>query len=102
MTKEEAIFQLENLKEHCESMILGGSTWKKDVAALNVAIKELKKDTVLRESHEHDIHVLRKELKRRTVKLERIIEILNTHNADSMPEDPFYIDQIREVLSYDN
>lgn len=82
MTKKKAIVQLEDLKEHCNDMSKSDRMWENDVIALDTAIKELKKDTVLRESHEHDIHVLRKELKRRTVKLERIIEILNTHDKD--------------------
>lgn len=98
-TKQKAIAQLENLKEHCNEMSKSNILWESDVIALDIAIKELKKDTVLREYHEHDIHVLRKELERRTVKLERITKILNTHDTDSMPEDFFYIDQIREALS---
>lgn len=97
--KARAIAQLENLKEHCNEMSKSNILWERDVIALNIAIKELKKDTVLRKHHEHDIHVLRKELERRAVKLVRITEILNTHDKDSMPEDSFYIDQIREALS---
>lgn len=59
MTKQKAIAQLENLKEHCNEM-----KWESDVIALDIAIKELKKNTVLRESHEHDIHVLRKKIRK--------------------------------------
>ena len=35
-------------------------------------------------------------------KLKKIEQIIETHDADSMPEDYFYIDRIREVLSEDN
>lgn len=52
MTKKKAIAQLENLKEHCNEMSKSNILWESDVIALDIAIKELKKDTVLRESHE--------------------------------------------------
>lgn len=42
MTVQEAIAQLESLKDHCAAMILenGGvwNVWKKDVQALNMAM----------------------------------------------------------------
>lgn len=37
MTRQKAILQLENLKEHCNEM-----KWKSDVIALNIAIDSLK------------------------------------------------------------
>ena len=37
MTKQKAIAQLENLKEHCNEM-----KWESDVIALNIAIDSLK------------------------------------------------------------
>ena len=43
MTKEEAILQLENLKEHCNEMSKSNILWESDVIALDIAIKELKK-----------------------------------------------------------
>lgn len=39
MTDEEVIKQLENLKEHCASMIKDEDIWTKDVDALNRAIE---------------------------------------------------------------
>lgn len=50
MTKQKAIAQLENLKEHCNEMSKSNILWESDVIALDIAIKELKKDTVLRET----------------------------------------------------
>ena len=38
MTKEEAILQLENLKEHCNEMSKSNIIWESDVIALNIAI----------------------------------------------------------------
>lgn len=42
MTKEEAILQLENLKEHCNEMSKSNILWESDVIALNIAIDSLK------------------------------------------------------------
>ena len=42
--KEEAILQLENLKEHCNEMSKYSKVFENDVRALDVAIKELKKE----------------------------------------------------------
>lgn len=40
MTMKEAIAQLESLKDHCAAMILEhGGVWKKDVQALDMAMK---------------------------------------------------------------
>lgn len=45
MTKQRAIGQLRNLREHCCEMTqFGGYVWKNDIAALDVAIKCLKND----------------------------------------------------------
>lgn len=44
MTKEKAIAQLENLKEHCNEMSKSDRMWESDVIALDIAIKELKKE----------------------------------------------------------
>ena len=38
MNKEEAILQLENLKEHCNEMSKSNKMWESDVIALNIAI----------------------------------------------------------------
>jgi hypothetical protein len=37
MTKEEAILQLENLKEHCNEMSKSNKMWKSDVIAIAYA-----------------------------------------------------------------
>lgn len=42
MTKEEAILQLENLKEHCNEMSKSNKMWESDVIALNIAIDSMK------------------------------------------------------------
>lgn len=42
MTKQKAILQLENLKEHCNEMSESNKMWESDVIALNVAIETLK------------------------------------------------------------
>lgn len=42
MTKEEAILQLENLKEHCNEMSKSNIAWENDVIALNIAIDSMK------------------------------------------------------------
>lgn len=42
MTKEEAILQLENLKEHCNEMSKSNKMWENDVIALNIAIDSMK------------------------------------------------------------
>lgn len=48
MTKEEVIEQLKDLRYHCEDMIDPDSrykdTWEKDVEALSIAIKTIKKE----------------------------------------------------------
>lgn len=44
MTKEKAIVQLENLKEHCNEMSKSDKMWESDVIALDVAIKRLRND----------------------------------------------------------
>lgn len=41
MTKEEAILQLENLKEHCNEMSKSNKMWESDVIALNIAIESM-------------------------------------------------------------
>jgi hypothetical protein len=41
MTKEEAILQLENLKEHCNEMSKSNKMWESDVIALNIAIDSM-------------------------------------------------------------
>ena len=41
---EEAILQLENLKEHCNEMSKSGKMWENDVIALNTAINFMKND----------------------------------------------------------
>lgn len=41
MTKEEAILQLENLKEHCNEMSKSNIVWENDVIALNIAIDSM-------------------------------------------------------------
>lgn len=41
MTKEEAILQLENLKEHCNEMSKSNIVWENDVIALNIAIDSI-------------------------------------------------------------
>lgn len=42
MKKEEAILQLENLKEHCNEMSKSNKMWESDVIALNIAIDSMK------------------------------------------------------------
>lgn len=42
MTKQKAIAQLENLKEHCNEMSKSNILWESDVIALNIAIDSLK------------------------------------------------------------
>ena len=44
MTKQKAIAQLENLKEHCNEMSKNNKMWESDVIALDVAIRSLKDD----------------------------------------------------------
>lgn len=41
MTREEAILQLENLKEHCNEMSKSNKMWENDVIALNIAIDSI-------------------------------------------------------------
>ena len=41
MSKEEAILQLENLKEHCNEMSKSNKMWESDVIALNIAIDSM-------------------------------------------------------------
>ena len=45
MTREEAIAQLEDLREHCEIFINEDSVWSDDVKALNIAINALKRES---------------------------------------------------------
>ena len=42
MNREEAIAQLEDLREHCEGFTNEDSVWSEDVEALNIAIDALK------------------------------------------------------------
>lgn len=41
MTKQKAIAQLENLKEHCNEMSKSNKMWESDVIALNIAIDSM-------------------------------------------------------------
>ena len=41
MTREEAIFQLQDLRSHCKDFSEEGSVWQKDIEALDMAIKAL-------------------------------------------------------------
>lgn len=43
MLNKEVIEQLKSLKAHCETMKESGEEWKKDVQALEYAIKELER-----------------------------------------------------------
>lgn len=45
MTREEAIAQLEDLREHCEIFINEDSVWSDDVEALNIAIDVLERES---------------------------------------------------------
>nr|DAN94947.1 MAG TPA: hypothetical protein [Caudoviricetes sp.] len=49
MTREEAIAQLEDLREHCKEYIKedeeGFGVWSDDVEALNIAINALKRES---------------------------------------------------------
>ena len=51
MNSEEAIAQLENLREHCREYIKedeeGFGVWSDDVEALNIAIDALRKQEVI-------------------------------------------------------
>lgn len=51
MTREEAIVQLEDLREHCKEYIKedeeGFCVWSDDVEALNIAIDALRKQEVI-------------------------------------------------------
>lgn len=51
MTKEEALKQLEDLREHCKEYIKedeeGFAVWSDDVEALNIAIDALRKQEVI-------------------------------------------------------
>ena len=44
MNREEAIAQLEDLREHCEGFTNEDSVWSEDVEALNIAIEVLKRE----------------------------------------------------------
>ena len=47
MNREEAIAQLEDLREHCEGFTNEDSVWSEDVEALNIAINALRKQEVI-------------------------------------------------------
>lgn len=51
MTREEAITQLEYLREHCKEYIKedeeGSGVWPDDVEALNIALDALRKQEVI-------------------------------------------------------
>lgn len=49
MSKEEVIYQLENLQSHCEDMLRENkseawSIWKDDIEALKIAIRIIRKE----------------------------------------------------------
>lgn len=92
MLKEEAIELLE--KEKAYMIGHGGD---RQAMALDMAIKALEKETVSRESYDHE-YFLRNKFEVKTWKLEKIIEDLKQDTLDDARED--FMFDVYEILDF--